>query len=60
LREAHYYLGLDYARLGKKEESAKELETATRLEHEEVEHHQHALKVLDLEESAVPASDPAH
>jgi len=58
LREAHYYLGLDYARLGQTEESAKELEVATKLEHEEVERQQHALKVLDLEDSAVPSSDP--
>jgi tetratricopeptide (TPR) repeat protein len=58
IREAHYYLGLDLARLGLKEESAKELEIATRLEHAEVEQHQHALKILGLEES--PASTPAN
>jgi tetratricopeptide (TPR) repeat protein len=58
LREAHYYLGLDLARLGQKEESARELDIATRLEHEEVEQHQHALKILGLEES--PASVPAN
>jgi tetratricopeptide (TPR) repeat protein len=57
LREAHYYLGLDYARLGQKDESAKELEIATKLEHDEVERYQHALKVLDLEEKAPTSSD---
>ena len=57
LREAHYYLGLDLARLGQKEESAKELDIATRLEHEEVEQHQHALKVIGLDES--PESAPS-
>lgn len=36
-REAHYYLGLTYARLGQNEESAKELEIAGRIEHEEAE-----------------------
>lgn len=60
LREAHYYLGLDLARLGEKEESAKELEIATRLEHEEVEHHQHALKILGLEEAPESAASPAN
>lgn len=59
LREAHYYLGLDYARLGQKDESAKELEVATKLEHEEVERHQHALKVLDLEEPKPTSADSA-
>lgn len=60
LREAHYYLGLDLARLGQKEESAKELETATQLEHAEVEQHQHALKILGLDEGSESAAAPAN
>ena len=51
LREAHYYLGMTYARMGRKEDSEKEQEIATRLEHEEVEQHRNQLKIID--------SDPA-
>jgi tetratricopeptide (TPR) repeat protein len=47
LRQAHYYLGLSYARLGRRDDSDKELETASRLEHEEVEKHRIVLKILD-------------
>jgi hypothetical protein len=47
LREAHYYLGMTYARLNRKEESKKELEIAGLLEHEEVERHQNMLKIID-------------
>jgi tetratricopeptide (TPR) repeat protein len=46
-REAHYYLGLTDARLSKKEESEKELQTASRIEHGEVERHQNMLRILD-------------
>jgi len=51
LREAHYFLGLTYARLNRKEESDRELQTATRLEHEEVEQQQQGLRVVGLEDS---------
>lgn len=37
LRVAHYYLGLTYARMGRRPESEQELEKATQLEHQEVE-----------------------
>lgn len=47
LREAHYYLGVTYARMNRKEDSDKELAIASRLEHEEVEHHQNMLKIID-------------
>jgi tetratricopeptide (TPR) repeat protein len=47
LREAHYYLGLADSRLGRKEDSEKELQIASRLEHEEVEKHQTVLKIID-------------
>jgi tetratricopeptide (TPR) repeat protein len=38
LREAHYYLGLTFARVGRKEEAEAQLQIATRLEHDEAEH----------------------
>jgi tetratricopeptide (TPR) repeat protein len=47
LREAHYYLGMTYARMGRKEDSEKEQELATQLEHEEVEQHRNQLKIID-------------
>lgn len=49
LREAHYYLGLTYARMDRKDESQKEQEIASRLEHEEVERHQYLLKIIDAD-----------
>ena len=56
LREAHYYLGLTYARLGRKEESSQQLQIATRLEHEESEKQRTVFKILDTgsENSSVP------
>ena len=47
LREAHYYLGLTYARVGKREASDQELQTAARLEHEEVEKHRTIFRIED-------------
>jgi hypothetical protein len=47
LREAHYYLGLTYARLGRKQESNEQLQIATRLEHEESEKQRTMLRILD-------------
>jgi tetratricopeptide (TPR) repeat protein len=49
LREAHYYLGMTYARIDRKEESEKEQLIASRLEHEEVERHQYLLKIIDAD-----------
>jgi tetratricopeptide (TPR) repeat protein len=57
-REAHYYLGLADARLGKKEESEKELQTASRIEHDEVEKHQNMLKILDTDQIDINAAKP--
>jgi tetratricopeptide (TPR) repeat protein len=51
LRQAHYYLGLSYARLGRKDDSDKELETASRLEREEVEKHRIVLRILDSKDA---------
>ena len=37
-REAHYYLGLTFARLGRNKEADDQMQITTRLEHEEAEH----------------------
>jgi len=58
IREAHYYLGLTYARLGRKEDSDKELETASRLEKEDLEKHRTVFKIIDPQEAQAPATDP--
>jgi Flp pilus assembly protein TadD len=52
LREAHYYLGLTYARLNREEDSKRELEIARRIEHEEVEQHRTVFKIVDADQSA--------
>jgi tetratricopeptide (TPR) repeat protein len=54
MREAHYYLGLTESRLGRKEESDKELAIASQIEHEEVEKHQNVLRILDPDQVQVP------
>lgn len=51
-RQAHYYLGLAYARLGRSEDSKKELQAASAIEHEEVEKHRTVLKLLDSSQNA--------
>ena len=47
LREAHYYLGLAYARMGRHEASDQEFQIATRLEHDEVEKHRTVFRIED-------------
>jgi len=47
LREAHYYLGLTFARLGRKQESTEQLEIASRLEHEEAQHRRTLLRIAE-------------
>jgi tetratricopeptide (TPR) repeat protein len=47
LREAHYYLGLTFARLGRKQESDHELEIATHLEHDDVERRRTVFRIPD-------------
>ena len=54
-REAHYYLGLTDARLGKKEDSEKELQIASQLEHAEIEKHRNILRIVDPSDVQVPA-----
>ena len=46
-REAHYYLGLTLARLGRKQESTAQLALATQLEHEEAQHRRTILRIVD-------------
>jgi tetratricopeptide (TPR) repeat protein len=58
-REPHYYLGLSYARLGRKEDSEKELQIAGDREREDVERHRVVMKLLDPTGGAeAPAKDP--
>lgn len=52
LREAHYYLGMTYARVNRKEDSDKELAIANRIEHEEVERHQNLIRIIDTNPGA--------
>ena len=47
LREAHYYLGLTLARLGRKQESTEQLDIATRLEHEQAERRRTILRIAE-------------
>jgi tetratricopeptide (TPR) repeat protein len=57
LREAHYYLGLAYARMGRKEESDQQLQIAARIEHEEAEKQRTVFKILNngsLDSTAAP------
>jgi tetratricopeptide (TPR) repeat protein len=55
IRQAHYYLGLAYARVGRKEDAAKELQVASKIEHDEVEQHRSVLKLLDSAREGEPA-----
>jgi tetratricopeptide (TPR) repeat protein len=59
LREAHYYLGLADSRLGRKEESEKELEIASRIEHEEVTKHQTVLMIIDPDQAPAAETKPS-
>ena len=57
LREAHYYLGLTYARLGQTADSERELQIASQLEKEDVEKHRTVFKIIDPEPAHTPAND---
>jgi tetratricopeptide (TPR) repeat protein len=46
LQEAHYYLGLTLARMGRKQESNEQLEIAARLEQEHNESGRHLLRLI--------------
>jgi tetratricopeptide (TPR) repeat protein len=47
LREAHYYLGLTFARVGRKEEAEAQLQIATRLGHDEAERRRTLFRIQD-------------
>ncbi len=49
LREAHYYLGLTFVRVGRKEEADSQLQIATHLEHDEAQHRRTVLRIQDGE-----------
>jgi tetratricopeptide (TPR) repeat protein len=57
LREAHYYLGLAYARLGRTEDSERELQIASQMEKEDVEKHRTVFRIIDPEKAHAPAND---
>jgi tetratricopeptide (TPR) repeat protein len=50
LREAHYYLGLTFVRVGRKEEADNQLQIATRLEHDEAQQRRMVLRIQDAED----------
>ena len=52
LREAHYYLGLTYARMGRKQESDEQLQIATQLEKEATEKQRTVFKILKPDDAA--------
>jgi len=58
LREAHYYLGLTFARAGRKEEAESQLQIATRLEHDEAQHRRTVLRIQDGEGGDQHNSEP--
>lgn len=58
LREAHYYLGLTFARVGRKEEADTQLQIATRLEHDEAQRRRTVLRIQDREDSDHQNSEP--
>ena len=58
LREAHYYLGLAYARMDRKDESEEELAIASELEHSEVKQHQNPARVVPPQPAPGAAADP--
>jgi tetratricopeptide (TPR) repeat protein len=47
LREAHYYLGLTFVRVGRKVEADSQLQISTRLEHDEAQQRRAVLRIQD-------------
>jgi tetratricopeptide (TPR) repeat protein len=58
LREAHYYLGLTLVRAGRKEEADRQLQIATRLEHDEAQQRRVVLRIQDGQGSNHQDSKP--
>jgi tetratricopeptide (TPR) repeat protein len=57
LREAHYYLGLSYARLGRKEDSAAQLKITNELDQEEVKAHNAGVEIINPGEDSSTGAD---
>jgi tetratricopeptide (TPR) repeat protein len=51
---AHYYLGLTYGRLGRKEDSEKELAIAARLERDDLDSRRMVKKIIGSQDLSVP------
>jgi tetratricopeptide (TPR) repeat protein len=58
MREAHYYLGLTFARVGRKEEAENQMQIATRLEHEEAQQRRMVLQIQDEQVDDRQPSEP--
>ena len=58
LREAHYYLGLTFVRVGRKEEADSQLQISTRLEHEEAQQRRTTLRIQDEKNGGLQNSEP--
>ncbi len=57
-REAHYYLGLTFARVGRKAEGDGQLQIATRLEHDEAQQRRMMLRIQDEESGGIHKPEP--
>jgi tetratricopeptide (TPR) repeat protein len=55
---AHYYIGLTYARIGRKAESDQELQKAIQLEHQGAEKQRTILKISDPGSASAPDAAP--
>jgi tetratricopeptide (TPR) repeat protein len=51
IQEAHYYLGLTLARMGRKQEANEQLEISARLEQEQKEHNRSVLRIRKPEDT---------
>jgi Flp pilus assembly protein TadD len=60
LREAHYYLGLTYARMGHKSESDQELQRASQLDHRQAEKQRATFGLTSKPQVPGAESDPQH
>jgi tetratricopeptide (TPR) repeat protein len=54
VRPAHYYLGLTYSRLGRKEDSEKELAIAAQLERDDLDSRRMLKKIITPQDQSVP------
>jgi tetratricopeptide (TPR) repeat protein len=57
LQEAHYYLGLTFARVGRNQESAGQLDIAARLEREQKERSRNMLRIRKPQDAGKQESD---